>query len=228
MIPPSSNLRFKQFSAVVLLSFVFPFLVWRKCFPCKAFIHRFLATCISSDVGTLLGVGIFLSFWTKRFVYAVILKHLIDDAYFVFIYAKWCHYFDLPQFLKIYKNTVASYNVVGPLTSDWILFIVSWLIFSMFHVDQEGKSSFNHSGPLHHKVLCFNSLLLIPLLGRSAGLSFVLIYLNSTFFSFVISVIRFFTNTYTGFLVFNQFKMHWEFFQIILRVFPNPIPSRQT
>ena len=31
----------------------------------KAFIHRSLATCISSDVGIPLGIGIFLSFWTN-------------------------------------------------------------------------------------------------------------------------------------------------------------------
>ena len=102
------------------------------------------------------------------------------------------------------------------LTFDWILSNVSRLIFSTFNVGQEDKSSFNHSGPFHYKVLCFNSLLFILLLGRSVRLSFVLIYLDSTFFLFVISVIRFFTNTDKGFLLFNQFNTHCGSVQIIL------------
>ena len=144
MIPSSSNLWFTWFSTVVLLSFVFPFSVWRKCFSCKVFIHCFLVTCNLSDVSTPLGVGNFFSFWTKWFVYAVILKSLIVDEYlfsstpngviFSFCCDSW--------------NFFALYNVVGPFTSDWILPIVCWLIFSTFLVSQESKWSFNHLGPL--------------------------------------------------------------------------------
>ena len=164
---------------------------------------------------------IFLSFWTKRFVCVAILKNLIDEYLFsskpnnlIFLFC-W-------NFWRYRKSIVALYNVVGLFTFDWILSNVSRLIFSTFNVGQEDKSSFNHSGSFHYKVLCFNSLLFILLLGRSVRSSFVLIYLDSTFFLFVISVIRFFTNTDKGFLLFNQFNTHCGSVQIILWVLSKP------
>ena len=128
-----------------------------KGFFCKAFIHCFHDTFIPSDVGTSLGFGIFLSFLTKWFTYAVTLKSLLDDEYLFSFIPNGVIFSICCDSWRYRKSILASYYVVGPLTSDWIFSIVSWLIFSTFHVGQEDKSSFNHSGPFHQKVHCFNS-----------------------------------------------------------------------
>ena len=129
---------------------------------------------------------IFLSFWTKRFVYVVILKNLIDE-YLFSSKSNDLIFFFAGIFEDTEKVLLLCTMLLVFLTFDWILSNVSRLIFSTFNVGQEDKSSFNHSGPFHYKVLCFNSLLFILLLGRSVRSSFVLIYLDSTFFLFVIS-----------------------------------------
>ena len=67
---------------------------------------------------------------------------------------------------------------------------------------------------------------LIPLFGRSQGLSLVLIDLNSTFFLFVISIIRFFINQIKIFCFFNKFKKHYKSVQIILWVLYKPFPLK--
>ena len=91
----------------------------------------------------------------------------------------------------------------------------------MFHVGHDIWSCFNHSGPFHHKLFSFRSLLDNPLIGRSAGFSFVWIYRNSRFFSLVISVNMFQTKNDSDFLVLIQFNTHCESVHAVILIFSN-------
>ena len=79
----------------------------------------------------------------------------------------------------------------------------------MFHAGQFSASEVIHSGPFQ-EYLDFKSVTDSPLIGMSAGLSFVLIYLKIMSGSDLIVSMRFLTKIQSGLLVLIQFSTHCE------------------
>ena len=85
----------------------------------------------------------------------------------------------------------------------------------MWHVGQFSASEVIHSGPFHHNILDFKSVTDSPLVGMSAGLSFVLVCLKTMSGSDLISSIRFLTKIEIGLLVLTYFSTYCESVHII-------------
>ena len=85
----------------------------------------------------------------------------------------------------------------------------------MFHVGQLSASEVIRSGPFHYNILDFKSATNFPVVGMSAGLSFVLIYLKTTSGSDLISSMQFLMKLKSGLLFLIQFSTHCESVHII-------------
>ena len=81
----------------------------------------------------------------------------------------------------------------------------------MFQVGQLSAWEVIHSRPFHHNILDFKSITDSSLVGMSAGLSFVVIYLKTMFGSDLISSMQFLSKTESDLLVLTQFSAHCEY-----------------